>query len=146
YDIIHCHFPPNGELAVTLRDRGIIRGKIITSFHGYNLPHFNNGKMWDLYGNLAKHGDLFLTCSDHMKRWYEEHGWGDGRTIVHRYALRTELFSSFRPRQYSGGEVRLLSVGRFVEKKGFRYAVAGVAKVIRRFPNIRYAIVGDGAE
>jgi len=40
----------------------------------------------------------------------------------------------------------LLSVGRLVEKKGFEYAIRGIAKVLRSYPKIRYEIAGDGPE
>lgn len=144
YDIIHCHFPSNGELAVSLRDFGVVRGKVIISLHGYNVPHFANGDMLRMYSNLAKRGDLFLFCSKHMQRWYDNQGFGAGRTIVHRYGLRTELFPGSRRRSDQTGGIRLLSVGRLVEKKGFEFAVKGVAMLLSKFPNVRYEIVGDG--
>jgi colanic acid/amylovoran biosynthesis glycosyltransferase len=146
YDIIHCHFPNNGELAVSLRDLGIIQGKIVTSFHGYQIPHFATGAIWQLYGNLAKRGDLFLTCSEHMKRWFEGQGWGRRKTMVHRYAVRVGLFSASAPSPPDNTEVRLLSIGRLVEKKGFHFAIRGVAEVLQRFPHIQYEIAGDGNE
>jgi colanic acid/amylovoran biosynthesis glycosyltransferase len=146
YDIVHCHFPENGQLAVTMRDMGIVKGKILTSFHGYNFPYFANGRMWRLYDGLLKKGDLFLACSEHMKRWFDGQGWNAAKTIVHRNAVRLGLFPAFDRTTDESGEVRLLSVGRFVEKKGFKYGVMGVAKILRRFPNLRYDIVGDGRE
>ena len=134
YDIVHCHFPENGELAVTMRDIGAIRGKVITSFHGYNIAYFANGKMWQLYGNLAKKGDLFLLCSEHMKKWFDDQGWNARKTIVHRNAVRLGLFSTSKRWPDKGEPLRLLSVGRFVEKKGFKYAVMGVAKILAAIP------------
>jgi colanic acid/amylovoran biosynthesis glycosyltransferase len=145
YDIIHCQFPNNGELAVSLRQKGIVRGKIVTSFHGYNRPNFQNEKMWELYPRLAMEGELFLAETEHMRQWYLQHHWGVGRTLVHRNPTRLELFRcSSRPD--AGTSVRLLSVGRLVEKKGFRYAILAVAKILQRFSNVRYDIVGDGPE
>ena len=37
YDIIHCHFGPNGLWAVNVRNAGAIDGKLITTFHGYDI-------------------------------------------------------------------------------------------------------------
>lgn len=39
----------------------------------------------------------------------------------------------------------MITVGRLVEKKGIEYAIASVAKVAKKYPNILYRIVGDGA-
>src|SRR3990167_1018414 len=48
YDIIHCQFGPNGILGIVLRDIGVIRGKIITSFLGYDITKNvkNTGKKY----------------------------------------------------------------------------------------------------
>jgi colanic acid/amylovoran biosynthesis glycosyltransferase len=81
-----------------------------------------------------------------MKRWFDDHGWGGGRTIVHRCAVRLALFSNASRGIRNNGTERLLSVGRFVEKKGFAYAITAVAKILKRFPNVQYQIVGDGGE
>ena len=34
YDIVHGHFGPLGNLAVVLKKIGVVRGKIVTTFHG----------------------------------------------------------------------------------------------------------------
>src|SRR5262249_42003117 len=94
----------------------------------------------------AKKGDLFLTCSQHMKRWFESQGWGRRKTLVHRYAVRVGLFSACAPQPTDTNAVRLLSVGRLVEKKGFIFAIRGVAKVLQKFPHVIYDIIGDGSE
>jgi colanic acid/amylovoran biosynthesis glycosyltransferase len=146
YDIVHCHFPTNGQLALFLRDVGAIKGKIITSFHGYNLPIFRSGKASAMFADLFKRVDLILCCSEHMKQWYEHPGWGVGKIIVHRNGVQVNRFHPAKAQANNDGAVRLLSVGRLVEKKGFEYAIKGVAKILRRFPTLQYEIAGDGSE
>jgi colanic acid/amylovoran biosynthesis glycosyltransferase len=145
HDIVHCHFPANGQLAVSLRLMGAISGKIVTSFHGYNRPLVESEKGRQLLDGLFKTGDLFLVCSDHMKQWYEQIGWGGGRILVHRYGVQTARFAP-RPEADHQGPPRLFSVGRLVEKKGFEYAILAVARLICDFPGLRYEIAGDGPE
>ena len=51
----------------------------------------------------------------------------------------------FSPPKYQPGEtIRLLSVGRLVEKKGLAFSIQAFAKVALEHPNIEYQIVGDG--
>ena len=146
YDIIHCHFPENGQLAVFLRDIGAIKGKIVTSFHGYKRQYVTHPRRSRAFHKLFEKGDLFLACSKHMKQWFDESGWGGGKIIVHRYGVHVDRFLPSKAPAHSHNRVRLLSVGRLVEKKGFAYAVRGVAKVLKRFPTIQYDIAGDGPE
>ena len=145
YDIVHCHFLKNGQLAVFLRELGAIKGKIVTSIHGYGPPRIAKRGTEHPFADLFKKGDLFLACSEHMKRCFALRGWGGERMIVHRCGVRVERFSVSRSNT-NNGAVRLLSVGRLVEKKGFEYAIRAIARILQRFPDVRYAIVGDGPE
>jgi colanic acid/amylovoran biosynthesis glycosyltransferase len=145
YDIVHCHFLTNGHLAVFLRELGAIRGKIVTSFHGYRRRYFEKAGTKHRVTDLFQKGDLFLTCSEHMRRWFAGKGWGEEKKmIVHRCGVRVERFSA--PRTKANPQTRLLSIGRLVEKKGFEYGIRAVAKIRPRFPEIRYEIVGDGPQ
>jgi colanic acid/amylovoran biosynthesis glycosyltransferase len=146
YDIVHCHFPENGQLAVFLRDIGAINGKIVTSFHGYKRPYIESKSQNHVFDDLFTKGDLFLSCSDHMKQWFDRAGWGGGKIIVHRYGVHVNRFFPSKSPSHNHGQVRLLSVGRLVEKKGFEYAIKGVAKILHVFPTIQYDIAGDGPE
>jgi colanic acid/amylovoran biosynthesis glycosyltransferase len=40
--------------------------------------------------------------------------------------------------------IKVLTVGRLVEKKGLVYSIKAVAKVLKTYPNLQYQIVGDG--
>jgi len=144
YDIVHCHFPENGQLAVRMRDIGAITGKIVTQFHSYHMHLFESGKKANLFPDLFKKGDLFLTNSEHSKRFFNQVGWGGEKMIVHQLGVPVGHIIASKPRLVADAQVRLLSVGRLVEKKGFKYSIQGVAKILQSFPNVRYEIAGDG--
>ena len=40
--------------------------------------------------------------------------------------------------------IRFVSVCRLIEKKGMRYAIKAIAKVIKKYKNIHFTIIGDG--
>jgi colanic acid/amylovoran biosynthesis glycosyltransferase len=144
YDIIHSHFGTNGILAAQLKHLGAIKGKLITSFHGYDISKYPENNGFDVYDFLFKEGDLFLPIS---KRWKErliELGCPEEKTIVHRMGIDTKTFS-FRPRTFRPTEkIYLLTVGRFVEKKGVAYGIQAVASLLHKYPQVEYRIVGDG--
>jgi glycosyltransferase involved in cell wall biosynthesis len=59
---------------------------------------------------------------------------------VVRAGIRPEKFSPLG----NPGRSRILTVSRFVEKKGLEYAVRAVAKVTQKIPNIEYHLIGSG--
>ncbi|HEX7044933.1 MAG TPA: hypothetical protein VF203_09990, partial [Burkholderiales bacterium] len=37
YDIVHCHFGPNGDDAAILAELGLLRGRLVVTFHLYDV-------------------------------------------------------------------------------------------------------------
>ncbi|MBM2833736.1 MAG: glycosyltransferase, partial [Candidatus Brocadiaceae bacterium] len=144
YDIIHCHFGPNGILGVTLKDTGIIEGKLVTVFHGYDISSYLRKHGNAVYNNLFMRGDMFLPISERWKNRLIELGCSEQKIVVHRMGIDTGKFCYLPRKPGKDGKVRLLTIARLIEKKGVQYAVQAVADVLKRYSNIEYNIVGDG--
>ncbi len=143
YDIVHCHFGPNGNLAALLKKVGAIRGKIVTAFHG-EAGYTGQKRHARGYDLLFEVGDLMLPMSEREKQNLIELGCSPQKIVVHRMGVDLSKFV-FTPRQpRSDGEARLLTVARLVEKKGIEYAIRAVASVLEEYPRIEYNIAGDG--
>jgi colanic acid/amylovoran biosynthesis glycosyltransferase len=144
YDIVHCHFGPNGNLAVLLKAIGAIKGKVVTTFHGYDITQYLRKHGNNVYHDLFYSGDLFLPISERWKRKLIELGCREEKIVVHHMGIDTEkfLFSPRRPDE--NGAVKIISTARLVEKKGIQYSVKAMARVVKKFPHIEYGIVGDG--
>lgn len=144
YDIIHCHFGPNGILGVMLRDVGITKGKVVTTFHGYDISAYVEKYGNNVYDTLFIKGDLFLPISERWRNKLVELGCNERKIVVHRMGIDSRRFS-FSPRKLRDDNiVRFLTICRFVEKKGVDYAIRAVAQVLRKYPKIEYNIAGDG--
>lgn len=143
YDIIHCHFGPNGNLGVLLREIGILKGKIITTFYGYDI---NVIKQPELYAYLFQEGNLFIVNTNFSKRKVIELGGPSGKILVLPLGLYLDRFPFKRISIKSGDEVKILTVARLVEKKGLEYSIRAVAEVVRRHPDwsLKYRIAGGG--
>ena len=143
YDVIHCHFGPNGVLGAFLKEVGALPGKLVTTFHGYDIAkrvHSSSG----LYGHLFSTGDLFLPISERWRRELVRMGCPEERIRVHRMGIELSKFP-FRPRHPGAdGKLRLLTVARLVEKKGVEFAVRAVARMAGQNPRIEYLVAGDG--
>jgi len=144
YDIIHCHFGPNGILGVTLKEMGVFEGKVVTVFHGYDISSYLRKHGHAVYKSLFMRGDMFLPVSERWKNRLIELGCREQKIVVHRMGIDTSKFCYLPRKQGKDGKVRLLTIARLIEKKGVQYAVQAVADVLKRYSNIEYNIVGDG--
>ncbi len=143
YDIVHCHFGPNGNLAALLKDVGAIKGKIVVAFHG-EAGYVGEKRHEKGFAPLFEKGDLMLPMSEREKQSLIKLGCPPQKIVVHRMGVDLSKFA-FVPRRPRGdGAVHLLTVARLVEKKGIEYAIKAVAKVAQRHPQITYSVVGDG--
>jgi len=143
FDIIHCHFGPNGIIGAYLKEIGI-SGKLITTFHGYDMSTFivNNGN--NVYEKLFLNGNLFLPISDYWKRKLIRLGCDEKKIIVHRMGIDLKKFKFSERIKQPGEPIKILTIGRLVEKKGHEYAIRAIAKVVKKYRNIEYLIAGDG--
>jgi len=143
FDIIHCHFGLNGIIGAYLKEIGI-NGKLVTTFHGYDMSSFiiNNGN--DVYNKLFINGNLFLPISNYWRKKLIRLGCNEKKTIVHRMGNNLEKFKFSERRKKPGESIEVLTVGRLIEKKGHEYAIKAIAKIVRKYRNIEYIIAGDG--
>ena len=144
YDIIHCHFGPNGILGATLKEIGVFEGKLVTVFHGYDISSYLRKHGHAVYNSLFMKGDMFLPISERWKNRLIELGCSEQKIVVHRMGIDTGKFCYLPRKPVKDDKVRLLTVARLIEKKGVQYAVQAVADVLKRYSNIEYNIVGDG--
>lgn len=144
YDVVHCHYGPNGLRAVGLRRYGALRGAIVTSFHGYDLNAVPRRDGANVYEALFRAGAAFTAGSDFMRERLLALGAPADRVVKLPMGIDLAAFPFAERRLPAGGALHLLSVARLVEVKGIRYALQAVALLKARFPGIRYVIAGDG--
>lgn len=147
YDVIHAHFGFNGSIAAALRDMGLIKGKIVTTFHGADVSkHLRRWGVCD-YSLLAKEGDMFLPVSQKWRDKLINIGFPEDRIKVHHMGVDPSSVNSVAGSDQcdNKGLVRLVTVARLVEKKGVAYAIRALAKSLSESKmHVQYTIVGDG--
>lgn len=144
YDVIHCHFAPNAIRVVLAHRAGILRGKVLTTFHGYDVNTYPRQYGRDVYRDVFRTCELFTANSSFTMRRAVALGCPAGKLI--KLPMGVDLDShGFGERRLAEDEkVRVLTVGRLVEVKGIEYGLRAVAIAARQYPNLRYEIVGDG--
>ena len=143
FDIIHCHFGPAGNIGSFLKQTGF-KAKIVTTFHGYDVTKYIAQHGHDVYQNLFGNGDLFTYNSEATKEKILALGCPPDRMTKLPMGIHLDKIIFAQRQPPSDGPINILSVGRLTEMKGREYAIKAVAKIIGKFPNVRYNIVGDG--
>ncbi len=144
YDIIHCQFGPFGVMGMQLRDAGLVQGKLITTFRGFDVSRYVQEHGDDVYQALFQQGDFFLANCEFFRQKAIQLGCPPERIQVHGSGIDCQQFQ-FKPRTFpSAGPIRIATTGRLVEKKGIEYAIRAMAQVKSHHPDLEYHIIGDG--
>lgn len=144
YEIIHCQFGNCGILGMFLRDIGLLKGKLVVSFHGFDISREVQQMGSGLYKQLFESGDLFLPICEYFKRRLVSLGCDEKKITVHRSGIDLQRFSDACNHFSTNGKVKIMTIGRLVEKKGIEHGIEAVARVMATNKNINYTIVGDG--
>ncbi len=144
YDIIHCQFGTLGPIALSLKEAGILNGKLITTFRGIDISSHVDKQGDRVYEDLFQQGNFFLANCDFFRQRAIKIGCDRMKIIVHGSGIDCSKFT-FTPRYFpTDGTVRIATTGRLVEKKGIEYAIRGIAKLVKNNSNLEYNIIGDG--
>lgn len=145
YDIVLCHFGPNGVFAASLKKKQLMSGKLVTVFHGYDITTYLMSHDAGVYDSLFAAGDLFLPISDRWKKKLLSLGCPENKLLVHRMGIDVSKFV-FRVREVVKEPVKLVTVCRLVEKKGVEFGIRAVADYLAKHSGhrIQYKIAGDG--
>jgi colanic acid/amylovoran biosynthesis glycosyltransferase len=141
YDVVHSHFGPMGLVGARLCDLGALTGPLLTTFYGYDV---SRRRYIDAYRFLFQRGDLFIAVSEHMRQRLLALGAPPKRVIVHSLGVDVERFRPAAQASPRAAAVTIVSVSRFVAKKGLEDGLRAVARVVRGRPGLRYVLAGDG--
>jgi colanic acid/amylovoran biosynthesis glycosyltransferase len=148
YDILHCHFGTLAEPVLQHRDAGLLSGKVVVHFRGNDISQHVRAQGAHVYDRVFREADAFVAnCQFFRDRAMDLGAPGERITVV---PSPVDLASfKFRPPSWEpGSPLKLLAVGRLVEKKGFRHAIEAVARLsgIGLDPHLTLAGSGPLAE
>lgn len=147
YDILHVQFGNLGPAAAQLVARRAPRASLVTSFRGADATkHLPTDPA--SYQHLFRVGALFLPVSGDLEQRIVGAGAPAARTAVHYSGIDLSRFAFGTRSGGAADPVRLLFVGRLVDKKGVRYALEAFAAA-KRSPacagrDVTFALVGSG--
>lgn len=140
YDIIMFQL---GHKLFDVKKTHNFQGKVAVCLRGYDITGFlrENPHAYDQYFDTC---DLFMPVCEAFKKLLEQEGCPSEKIVVHHSAIDLSRFTFQHVNLPEEGIFNIISAGRFVEKKGFEYSIRAVARLVKKYPNIRYRIIGDG--
>jgi len=143
HDAVHCQFGNLGPEVLRLKQIGAISGKLVTSFRGNDLTgHLQTKRI--CYRQLFSEGDLFFPVCEGFRQRLINNGCSPTKITVHCSGVDLAKLQYSVRRRAEGEPTELVSIGRFVEKKGFTYAVKAIARIVDSGYKVSYSLIGDG--
>jgi colanic acid/amylovoran biosynthesis glycosyltransferase len=137
-DVIHAHYLTTGYLAATC-------GRpLVVSAYGFDLSVMARRRLWRrAFRSMFVDTGAVLVEGPYMRERVIELGMPGSRVCLVPIAVGHEDLS-FIQRPVLDRDPRILTAGRFVEKKGFELAIAAFAQIHARHPASRLVVVGSG--
>jgi colanic acid/amylovoran biosynthesis glycosyltransferase len=141
-DIVISNFGLNGIKAALLLRLGK-KFKLLTIFHGYDMSAFLKLEPQNVYEDVFRYSSKILPCSKFWASKLAQMGCLPEKINVYHYGIDLDEF--IPTEQTREKTFTLLSIGRFVEKKGFIFSINAYAEFLKNNKeNSVYKIVGDG--
>jgi len=142
-DLLHCHFGTTAKVIADLRDMKAINCKLITSFHGKDITVYPKQFGNAYYTRLFSTSEMFTGNSKFIINKMIDTGCPVGQIVKIPMCLNTKQFN-YREEPPAMGIFKILTVGRFVEKKGHEFAIRAVALLKNAGIKFIYHLIGEG--
>jgi colanic acid/amylovoran biosynthesis glycosyltransferase len=139
FDVYHVHFGPTANSFLPLAASE--SNPFIASFYGFDTSKAlreDPGR----YNKLFDQADAITVLSEDMRSTVVDAGCPEAKTHIQPLSVDTELFPYYE-RTLDNRPIHLLTVARFVEKKGLVYAIEAVSTLADEY-DVQYTIIGDG--
>lgn len=146
FDIVHAQFGFLGLTAMRHRDWGTLRTRaLVVHLRGYDITRYVEERGAGVYRRLFRKADLFIANCGFFRDHAVTLGCPPDKIVVVGSPIDTRRFVPPAARAPADGrQIRLIAVGRLVEKKGFADAVEAVALLAAQGRDLRLDILGEG--
>lgn len=148
FDIVHCHFGNVGNIVQKVKQAGLLNGKVVVSFHGFEFLQKHILAENNFYRDVFRNCDGIVANSKFTLDRLVKLGCAKEKLVIIPVIPNSQVFVK---RQYipyiekKTTAFEILSIARLVEKKGIRYAIEAIQllKTAHNIP-VQYTIIGTG--
>jgi len=150
FDLIHAHVAlPDGYAATKLKQK--YRTPVVVTIHGQDLQVtlYKSKRCRTALSHVFEKADRIITVSDKLRKIAEKRlGYAEKIiTIGNGIAVdKLELVEQNKVFGSSSGCRTLLSVSNLIPQKGVEFNLRAFAKIVGKYPDLKYVIIGDGPE
>lgn len=141
-DILHAHFAPTALFYKSLKRKTNL--PFVVSFYGYDYEKalYDRPEFREQYRALFKLADAFVCEGPHGAALLKNMGCPEEK--IHIVPLGIEVKKTpYCQRKKEAGELKLIQVASFTEKKGHIYSVQAFSAALKDCPNMSLTLVGD---
>lgn len=140
-DILHAQFGNEALFFMPIRE--MLPIPLVVSFRGSDASQWLH-RFPERFARLFELADRLLVRSFFMKKQLIRSGCDGEKITVHHSSIDIDKFTYLPRRIPEQKNFRILTVARFVEKKGVAYSIRAFARFLESYPNSCYTIIGDG--
>ncbi len=142
-DIVHAHFA--AQAAITgMQIAKIINKPFTFTAHAYEIfkeKNYSRNRLIMLVENASK----VITPSKFNKDYIvRETNCSEDKIEIVRATICPEKFKIKEPITSEEDKIKIIAIGRLVEKKGFEYLIKAMKLIVQRNPNAFLNIIGEG--
>lgn len=136
---VHTHFATMGIYAKELGD--LLKIPYTLTAHAYDI--YVNPKA-DKLKNIMENAAAVITISEYNKNYLKYDIGVENRIDVIRCGINGRKFNPRKTSKKEQHPIKILTVSRFVEKKGIEYLIKSIPLVLKEIPNCEFIVVGSG--
>jgi glycosyltransferase involved in cell wall biosynthesis len=142
-DIVHAHFAYRAAV-VGMQIGGLLRKPFTFTAHAYeifNKNHYSKARLTALSNAANK---IFTPSAFNKNYIIGETGVSEEKIEIIRATIPLEKFDTVKTSAPALGTIKIISIGRLIEKKGFEYLIKSIKIVVEKHEAVELNIIGEG--
>ena len=141
FDIILCQFSSLASYIIDFNKKNNLEGKLFIFVRG--AFRYRHERYKEFRKRIFKKADLLVPICEFSRDQLIRLGCDTKKIKIIHSTIDCDKFF-YRPRPLLNNEIKIVTTSRLTEQKGLEYAIKAMKRVLKKYPNCEYTIIGDG--